>query len=106
MSPSRPAVTTRTLITSRYPFRTHWTLSAEACSSRSMVGSASATTVESSIRMKRPRQVPTKTHHCLPESPRLTSGGGQLEDVHRARAAYEPARRDCTTQVDHPSLRV
>src|SRR3954449_13135971 len=57
--------------------------------------------------MKSPRQVPTSTHHCLLESPSLTSRGGKLEDGHRARAAYESARRHPAAQFDDdPAIRV
>src|SRR5262245_45016473 len=79
-----------------------------------MVGSARATTVESSIRMKRPRQVPTSTHHWRLDSEitwwRAYSRGrssdprrGQLEDGRAGGAANDVARRNRPAEFDHAS---
>ena len=76
MSPSRPAVTTSTAIVSRYPFITHCSPSELAPTSPRISGSASATTVESSISRNSPEQAPARVHHL-----RFT------------RAAYERVRR-------------
>src|SRR3954454_9945518 len=107
MSPRLPAVTTITDSASRYPFSTHLTLSAEACRSCSMVGRASATTVESSMRTNSPRQVPTSTHHCRVDSEDVMAlRGWQLEHRHRAGAAYDPPRRYPSPQLDHAAVAV
>ena len=63
MSPSRPAVTTSTAIVNRYPFITHCSPSELAPTSPRIAGSASATTVESSIRKNEPERLRRESHH-------------------------------------------
>ena len=74
MSPSRPALITRIAIVNRYPFIIHCRASGVAPRSRWMTGSASATTVESSIKRNRPAQAPARVHHLRLSSAIAISG--------------------------------
>jgi len=92
MSPSRPAVTTNAAIANRYPFMTHCRPADVAPMSWRMLGSASATTVESSIRRKSPAQVPARVHHCLFASSIRSTGRRYPHPRMRTASTFHPDR--------------
>ncbi len=111
-SPTRPAVTSARAKARAYPDTTHWTEAAEACKSRCMDGSATATMVTSSRIMNPATRVTHRARHRLTAARSADSVVSPLRPAARTsgstRAPSLPARslrcrRASETMRCHPT---